>query len=586
MSQQHPTVQSWLDAFSQACAAADSGRLEGLFVEQCFWRDLLAFTWDLRTFEGRPQVLQAFKETVRDIQPGSFRVSGQQPSASEAWITFETALGRGEGFIRLQESRCWTLLTTLNELKGFEEPRGRRRPLGAEYGVPADRSNWLDRRKAENESIARTKQPYVLIIGGGQAGLALGARLKMLDVPTVIVDRHPRTGDQWRRRYRSLSLHDPVWYDHMPYVPFPETWPVFTPKDKMADWLESYADVMELTVWNSTQCTAARYDESADEWSVKLSCSGEDITINTRHLVIATGNAGMPRIPRFEGADTFAGTQYHSSEHPGGEGFAGKRVVVIGSNNSAHDICADLWQHGADVTMVQRSSTHVSRSQTLMDLMMAPLYSEDALAAGLSTDRADLLTASVPLRLLPQTQRPLYEEMARRDADFYRRLEQAGFVHDFGEDGSGLYGKYMRRAAGYYIDVGASELIADGRIKLRSRVGVERIEARGVLLTDGSLLLADAVIYATGFGSMDEWVAQIVSPEVAQKIGKVWGYGSGTTGDPGPWEGELRNMWKPTRQPGLWIHGGNLAQCRHYSLYLALQLKARKESLPIRVLSS
>jgi putative flavoprotein involved in K+ transport len=98
-------------------------------------------------------------------------------------------------------------------------------------------------------------------------------------------------------------------------------------------------------------------------------------------------------------------------------------------------------------------------------------------------------------------------------------------------------------------------------------------------------VVADDIICATGFGSMDQWVANIISPEVAKKVGKVWGYGSGTTGDPGPWEGEIRNMWKPTKQPGLWFHGGNLAQSRFYSKILALQLKARHAGLPVEVYS-
>ncbi len=88
-----------------------------------------------------------------------------------------------------------------------------------------------------------------MIIGGGQGGIALGARLRQLGVPTIIVEKNARPGDSWRNRYRTLVLHDPVWYDHLPYIPFPEHWPVFTPKDKMGDWLEMYAKVMELNYW-------------------------------------------------------------------------------------------------------------------------------------------------------------------------------------------------------------------------------------------------------------------------------------------------------------------------------------------------
>jgi putative flavoprotein involved in K+ transport len=293
--------------------------------------------------------------------------------------------------------------------------------------------------------------------------------------------------------------------------------------------------------------------------------------------------SGVPNVPAFPGADRFRGVQVHSSQHAGGDGWAGKRVVVIGSNNSAHDICADLWEHGADVTMVQRTSTHVIRSETLMELALGALYSEDAVERGITTDTADLIFASIPYRILPDIQRPGAEEAARRDADFYDRLRKAGFMVDFGDDGSGLFMKYLRRGSGYYIDVGASELIADGRVKLRSGVQVTGLGESGVLLDDGSELAADLVVYATGYGSMNGWAAKIISQEVADRVGKCWGLGSGTTKDPGPWEGELRNMWKPTRQPGLWFHGGNLHQSRHYSQFLALQLKAREAGIPTPV---
>ena len=100
-----------------------------------------------------------------------------------------------------------------------------------------------------------------------------------------------------------------------------------------------------------------------------------------------------------------------------------------------------------------------------------------------------------------------------------------------------------------------------------------------MVLDDGTELRADLVVYATGFGSMNGWAADLIGQDVADKVGKVWGLGSDTAKDPGPWEGEQRNMWKPTQQENLWFHGGNLHQSRHYSLYLALQLKARYEGI-------
>jgi putative flavoprotein involved in K+ transport len=175
---------------------------------------------------------------------------------------------------------------------------------------------------------------------------------------------------------------------------------------------------------------------------------------------------------------------------------------------------------------------------------------------------------------MAELQTPLYQQIADRDHDFYDRLERAGFQHDWGDDSSGLFMKYLRRGSGYYIDVGAAELIADGRVKL-AHGQVNHLTRDAVVLEDGTELPADLVVYATGYGSMNGWAADLISSEVADRVGKVWGHGSDTSKDPGPWEGEQRNMWKPTQVPALWFHGGNLHQSRHYSLYLALQLKAR-----------
>ena len=578
-------VLAWLAGFERALDDRDAEAAAALFAEACFWRDLVALTWNIATLEGRPAIRAMLDAQLPAIRPRGWSLvegASEADGVTEAWIGFETEHGRGSGHLRLKGDAAWTLLTSLHELKGFEERMGPRRENGIEHGVRRGRRSWLDRRRDEEASLGVTEQPYCLIVGGGQGGIALGARLKQLGVPTLIVDRHERPGDQWRGRYTSLHLHDPVWYDHLPYLPFPGHWPVFPSKDQIADWLEMYAGVMALNYWPKTACRAARHDEAAGDWHVAVERDGQTLTLRPKHLVLATGMSGVPSMPDFPGMERFEGDSHHSSRHPGGERYRGKRAVVIGSNNSAHDICADLWEHGADVTMVQRSSTHVARSESLMALGLGPLYSEEALANGLTTEKADMTFASIPYRLLHEFQRPIYEEMKRRDAAFYERLRAAGFLLDFGDDESGLFMKYLRRGSGYYIDVGASELIAEGKVALK-RGAVSEILPRGVRLEDGSGLPADLIVYATGYGSMNGWAAELISAEVADRVGKCWGLGSGTTKDPGPWEGELRNMWKPTRQQALWFHGGNLHQSRHYSLYLALQLKARFEGLPTPV---
>jgi putative flavoprotein involved in K+ transport len=576
-------IAAWVKAFGAALARGDIAGTAELFLEESYWRDLLAFTWNITTSESRPAIRAMLEARLADTQPTQLTATDEATDVNgvvSGWFTFETARARGIAYVRLREGRAWTLLTSMEELKGFEETKGRRRPFGAEHGVHQGRSTWLERKLEEEEALGFTKQPYCVIVGGGQGGLALGARMKRLGVPTLIIEKNARAGDSWRNRYKSLCLHDPVWYDHMPYLPFPDDWPVYSPKDKIGDWLEMYARVMELNIWTSSEVTGARYDEAKGAWEVVVDRDGQTVTLHPSHLVLATGMSGIPNVIDVPGATTFRGTLHHSSQHRGGEGCRGKRCVIIGSNNSAHDICADLWEHGAaEVTMVQRSSTHVSTSDSLFKFGTSTLYSEDALERGITTAKADLLGASVPYAILHHFAMPTTEAIRKQDADLYARLEKAGFLLDFGDDGSGLFVKYIRRGSGYYIDVGASELVANGSIKLKSGVGVDRITENSVILSDGSELPADLVIYATGYGSMNGWAAKLISQEVADRVGKCWGIGSNTTKDPGPWEGELRNMWKPTQQKDLWFHGGNLHQSRHYSQYLALQIKARMEGL-------
>ena len=578
-------VDHWLSRFEEALTRGDAAAAAELFAAESYWRDLVAFTWNITTVEHPDGVRDMLEHTLDHVRPHGFHTTEEPAEAEgviEAWLAFETQAGRGRGLLRLRDGEAWTLLTTLEELKDHAEQAGHNRPKGVEHGARPERETWLEGRRREAEELGFDTQPYVVIVGGGQGGIALGARLRMLDVPTIIVERNARPGDSWRKRYKSLALHDPVWYDHLPYIKFPPTWPVFSPKDKIADWLEMYTRVMELNYWGSTTAKRARYDEDAREWMLEVEREGTEITLRPEQLVMATGMSGYPYVPELPGADVFRGDQHHSSQHPGPDRYRGTRAVVIGSNNSAHDICAALWEHGADVTMVQRSSTHVVRSDTLMDIGLGDLYSERAVAAGITTEKADMIFASLPYRIMADFQIPLYDQMRERDAAFYERLERAGFLLDFGEDESGLFMKYLRRASGYYIDVGASELVANGDIKLQ--VGqVDHLTEDAVVMEDGTELPADLVVYATGYQSMNGFVADLISPEVADKVGKVWGLGSDTAKDPGPWEGEQRNMWKPTRQEGLWFHGGNLHQSRHYSKYLALQLKARAEGIPTPV---
>ncbi|MEJ5081513.1 NAD(P)/FAD-dependent oxidoreductase [Ochrobactrum sp. MYb379] len=576
-------VQAFLDKFGAALEAGQIDEAVSMFADDCYWRDLVAFTWNIKTVEGHDQVRDMLQSQLQLVKPTQWLVAPGEAATdadgvTESWISFETEVARGYGLIRLKGGKIWTLLTVMSELKGHEEKSGFTRPLGAKHGQELGAKTWKEEREEEERTLGYETQPYVLVIGGGQGGIALGARLRQLGVPTIIVERNERPGDSWRKRYKSLCLHDPVWYDHLPYIDFPKNWPVFAPKDKIGDWLEFYTRVMELNYWTRSTVKSATWDEGNREWSVVIDRDGEEVTLRPKQLVFATGMSGKANIPSLKGQDRFKGEQQHSSRHPGPDGYKGKKVVVIGSNNSAHDICAALCEAGVDVTMVQRSSTHIVRSEPLMKHGLGALYSEEALQNGVTTAKADLIFASLPYRIMHEFQIPIYDKIREIDADFYAALERAGFQLDFGSDGSGLFLKYLRRGSGYYIDIGASQLIIDGKIKLASGQ-IDEITENGVRLANGTELPADLIVYATGYGSMNGWVEDIIDKETADKVGKVWGLGSDTPKDPGPWEGEQRNMWKPTQQEALWFHGGNLHQSRHYSQYLSLQLKARMEGI-------
>ncbi len=581
-------VTAVLSRLDEALAKGDIDAAVALFQDDCYWRDLVTFTWNIKTMEGKDAIRDMLKAQLGAVKPSGWALAEGEDASEEddvvsGWITFETDVARGYGYIRLKQGLIWTLLTSITELKGFEEPLGFERPLGAKHGAGKFRKTWKEEREEEAATLGHTVQPYVLVIGGGQGGIGLSARLRQLGIPTIIIEKNERPGDSWRKRYKSLCLHDPVWYDHLPYLPFPPNWPVFSPKDKIGDWLEMYTKIMELNYWTSTQAKKASYDAAKKEWTVTVERDGKEIVLHPKQLVLATGMAGKPNLPHFKGMERFKGDQHHSSQHPGPDAYRGKKAVVIGSNNSAHDIAAALWENDVDVTMVQRSTTHIVRSDTLMDVGLSGLYSEQAVRNGMTTQKADMIFASIPYKIMHEFQIPLYDQMRERDADFYEGLEKAGFMLDWGTDNSGLFMKYLRRGSGYYIDVGASQLIIDGKIKLKAGSDVREITENAVILEDGTELPADLIVYATGYGSMNGWAADLISQEVADKVGKVWGLGSDTPKDPGPWEGEQRNMWKPTQQEALWFHGGNLHQSRHYSLYLALQLKARMEGIPTPV---
>ena len=572
--------KQWLAQFERALAEPGEAALRSLFHSDSHWRDALALTWRIRTLSGRNLILPALREDAVGARARAFaidpgrtaprHVTRAGTAAIEAIFRFETAAGRGSGVLRLtldpgggDSLKAWTLFTSLDELKGFEERVGQFRPTGSAYSRDFRGPNWLDLRKSDTEYGGR--DPAVLVVGGGQAGLSIAARLRQLDVDTLVVDCWPRIGDNWRRRYHALTLHNQVHVNHLPYMPFPPNWPVYIPKDKIAGWFESYVEVMELNYWPGTEFEGGAYDESEARWRVALRrADGTRRELRPRHVVLATGVSGIANLPEVASLSDFRGQVLHSSQYEDGEAWAGKRALVIGTGNSGHDIAQDLHAGGARVTLVQRSPTHIVNLEPSAQLPYA-LYGE-----GPPLEDCDLLTASIPLALARKSHIQLTARAKQLDQDLLDALARVGFKLDYGEDGSGWQFKYLTRGGGYYFNVGCSDLVASGEIGLAQFSDIEGFAAEGARLRNGATLPADLVVLATGYQGQEALVRKLFGEAVAERVGPIWGFGDGQ---------ELRNMFVRTPQPGLWFIAGSFAQCRIYSRYLGLQIKACEEGL-------
>jgi len=569
-------VDEWLGDFAAALEAGDAAEIASLLHADAWWRDVLAFTWRMTTFHGAADVAAALARRAGAVRPAARRadpartpprrVTRAGTECVEAFFAFETAAGRGEGIVRLvpdphDDDRlvAWTVLTALEELEGHEERVGReRRPSGDAYARDFRGPNWLDRRK-QAEAFA-DRDPAVLVVGGGQAGLSIAARLAQLDVDTLIVDRFPRAGDNWRTRYHALTLHNQVQVNHLPYMPFPPNWPTYIPKDKLAGWFEAYVEAMELNSWPGTELESGRWDETEGRWQVRLRrADGSVREMRPRHVVMATGVSGIPNVPEIPTLDAFAGTVLHSSEYQDAEPWKGRHALVLGTGNSGHDIAQDLHSNGARVTMVQRSPTLIVNVEPSAQLPYA-LYDE-----GPPLEDCDLIVTSMPFALVRRTHQMLTEQARELDKPLLDALEARGFRLDFGPDGSGWQFLYLTRGGGYYFNVGCSDLIADGSIGLVQYGDIERFVADGARLRSGETVPADLIVLATGYQGQEVLVRKLFGDRVAERVGPIWGFGE---------DDELRNMFVRTGQPGLYFIAGSLAQCRIFSKYLGLQIKA------------
>jgi cation diffusion facilitator CzcD-associated flavoprotein CzcO len=568
-------ASDWLDVFEASARLGDVDSVLSLFSEDCWWRDILTVTWDLRTMHGLREVRDLAGEQLKSIGFSDFTLDDRLPASLAqggvtAAFTFQTDVAYGRGLVRLREEdgvwKAWALLTKIEDLIGYPEQHTVfADTLKPKPTTPEGRAEgWYEYRERQREF--RHQEPDVVVVGAGHAGLSTAARLQHLGLSSLVLEQTPRVGDVWRDRYRGLTLHTVSFFVQMPYLSYPDNWPVFPPKELIGDWFEAYAWMLQLNVWTSACVESAKYDEDDERWTVDVIRDGERRTVNPRHVVFATGaHSGNPSPPEIPGNETFRGVITHSSVYRGAEDLEGKRVVVVGTGSSGIDIAEDAYEMGADVTLVQRGGTTIMSIENGVKTLHGNLYSE----TGPGIDEADLISLSSPFNLLLRELAPqIFEHVAQGDAELHEGLKNVGFEVSRGPYGSGHLGQSLL-GGGCYIEKGALQLIINGQIKIQ-RGEIASFTQNGVVFSDGTEAEADLVIFATGFPNMRDTIRPIVGDGLADQLTVVWGLDD---------EGEINGLYRPSGHPKLWFMGGGFQDSRWGSKFLALQIKATEEGL-------
>ncbi|MEM7189391.1 MAG: NAD(P)/FAD-dependent oxidoreductase [Pseudomonadota bacterium] len=554
-------AETWLNRFNEAVGSANEAVAE-LFVEDCHWRDLVALTGELRTTSGGKmanELVTAMAEAGASdfelhptrLPPCTVTRAGRE--VIEAVFTFQTPKGDCTGLLRLLADlpeQAWTIMTSMECLNdaGTREEEA--------YAKDVRAPNWHDQREASR--AFENRDPAVLVVGGGHAGLTIAARLRALNIDTLVVDREKRIGDNWRLRYHNLKLHNQIAVNEMPYLPFPKTWPRYIPKDMIANWLEFYTEALEINFWTEANFDGADWDEETRTWKARVTRHGETREMTVSHIVMAASTSAVPKYPDIPTLEQFQGEKIHAAHFEAGDKWHDRPVMVLGTGTSSHDISQHLHAHGAHVTMVQRSPTMVVNVEP-----SAQIYDGLYLGDFESIDDQDLINTSFPLDLIKQSHKIVTDQVKEIDRETLEGLERAGFRLEYGENGTGWPMKYRTRGGGYYFNIGCSELIIDGEIDLIQYHDIDEFVADGVRMKDGAHRPSDLVVMATGYETQGFLVEQLFGAEVRDRAGQVWGFND---------HQEMANMWTRTGQPGLWFTAGAFSQCRIYGRFLAQQI--------------
>lgn len=571
-------VGAWIGEFNRALREGSEDDLRTLFLPDSHWRNVAGLGSGIVTISGADRLVPQLLKCAKAVSAADFRIAeGRVPPSSgrladedfiEAMLYFDTTATTGIAHVRLKASagdalpRAWTFMTAIDTIKGHDLGSERLARDGSSFERDWNGPNWADRRRVD---VSYTDHdPEVLVVGGGHGGLTAAAWLKAMNIDNLVVDRHERIGDNWRKRYRMLKLHSPTASIDMSFMPFPPTWPKYIPKDKIANWFECYVETMEINYWASTSFEGAEYDGARRRWNVRLRLAdGSMRTMHPAHIIMATSQIGIPHIPEIPAIERFGGVVMHSSQFTGGSDWTGKNVFVFGTGTSAHDHSQELHANGAHVTMVQRGETEVIQVEPSAHMYLDEMYE----VSGLPVEDLDVLACSVPLEVMKKEHQRLTRIARVQDRELLEGLQRIGFRLKSDPDSLGWVMKYSTRGGGYYFNVGGSDLLINREVGLLQYDDIATFEAEGIRMKDGSLRNADLIILATGYKGYDDMTRQLFGKDVAERIGSVWGID--------PERGELSNMWIETPQPGLWFAGGSFIHSRIYAKYIALQIKLK-----------
>lgn len=569
-------VKDWFRDFEAVLAAGSREGLESLFAEVSYLRDNGVLTWDYLQFHGRNATVSALLEIAEVNHPRGFVLSQRWPGPRvvgegvtehlEAFADFETDAARGTAFFHAAVNPespygfdVFALFTRIEAVKGVQPPVRYPRGIGFEPSRPDE--HWQDRRARDLEYVDR--DPEVLVIGGGQAGLIVSAHLKQLGVDALIIEKNPRVGDNWRNRYDSLYLHNPIEMNDFPFLPFPDHYPEYLPKDVLGDWLEIYQRYLGLDVWLSTKFVDAVYDDVKHEWTATLEREDGSIRVlHPKHVVHCTGGfGGKWHFPTIPGLEDYEGTTIHSEQYRRAGDYDAKRAIVFGVATSGNDVAEDLSKNGMPVTIVQRGPVVVTELDTANKLVYNAFLDPD-----MPTDLVDIVYSMgwiSPIRVASAQRN--HKKMIEMDGELLAGLEQAGMKLWDGPKQMGWLGLYWTRGGGYYLNKGTSQKIINGEIDVLQSNRIVRVVPNGVELDDGTVLEAELFVFATGYEGRKVELVEHFGAEVAAKLGEV-----GVLDETGEWRG----FWGQSGQRGLWLNGAGINSARPQSERVALLIKA------------